>query len=105
MSCDPLFDKHYMARQPECRISSERDIWVARNFAQRYLPQAGLPWKLPPPLVEGQELEYRFYDDTNLDREVFVIAAIHDGVLQWVHLESKECPRRMVGTNWPKKKT
>lgn len=106
MSYDPLFDPGYMAREPECiRHPSIHDLWVSQNFCASCLPKAGTPWKLPPPLVEDQELDYRFYDDANLDREVFVVAIVHNGVLQWLHLESKECPRRMVGTQWPKKKT
>lgn len=99
--------RHFTVREKGRLPSGHRRLQVnlVHPCAMADLPKAGLPWKLPPPLVEGQELHYRFYDDANLDREVFVIAAIHDGVLQWVHLESKERPRRMVGTNWPKKKT
>lgn len=98
---------HFTVREKGRLPSGHRKWHVSMKHpcAMADLPKAGTPWKLPPPAVEGQELTYRFYDDTNLDREVFVIAAIHDGVLQWVHLESKECPRRMVGTNWLKKKT
>lgn len=102
MSYDPLFDHRYMARESECvRHPSLQDAWVARNCC---LPRAGTPWKLPPPVIEGQELQYRFYDDANLDREVYVIAVVHNGALQWWHLDSVACPRRMVGTNWSHKK-
>lgn len=103
MNSDPLFNPYYLARAAKEFIREDpQDEWILRNFCAGCLPKAGKPWKLPPPVTEGQELAYRFYDDASRDREVFVIAAVHNGVLQWVHIKSKDCPRRMVGTNWPK---
>lgn len=78
---------------PQVTLRHEGELPAMQDF-----PQAGKPWRLPPPLAEGQLIRYRFYDDTTKDQIVTAVAVYWHSKLAWVLLDSVDRPRKMVGT-------
>lgn len=60
------------------------------------IPNAGLPWKLPAPVIEGQQINYRYYSNAG-DQDCCATAVIFNGVLEWAKIERRDVPRRVVG--------
>lgn len=73
--------------------------WIPPNYEElpETIPSVNVK-HLPAPVIEGQEIYYRNYNDITGDLDIRAVAVLFQGALRWADIQTREMPRRIVGT-------